>query len=68
MRTQNGQEPCTCLKTKADETEISKSLNHEEEEFLGYVKFHGLDSFIKSLKLANISLITTRMSIFSKSE
>ncbi|WP_103068688.1 hypothetical protein [Aquimarina sediminis] len=51
MRTQNGQETCTCLKSKAGKTAISQPLTDEEKEFLSYVKFHGLDSFIRSLKL-----------------
>jgi len=54
MQTQNGQTAClNGNHVESNDSKISKSLNHEEEEFLGYVKFHGLDSFIKSLKLVH---------------
>ncbi len=51
MRTQNGQEPCTCLKSKAVETEILKSLNSIEEEFIGNLKFQGIEELVNSLKM-----------------
>jgi len=53
MRTSNGQTACLNGKKveSVNNSGILKSLNSVEEEFLGYVKFHGLNSFIKSLKL-----------------
>ena len=58
MSTQNGQN--VCLKSKHSKTlngslviesKIPNSLNSSEAEFLDFVKFHGIDDFIKSLKM-----------------
>ncbi len=55
MLTHNGQTACLNGNhvESVNGSEILKSLNSFEQEFIGYVKFHGLDSFIKSLKLVH---------------
>lgn len=56
MRNTNGQNVClndSLLKSVngSVEPKISKHLNSSEAEFLDYVKFHGIDEFIQSLKM-----------------
>ena len=56
MRNTNGQNVCfesNLLKTVngSIEPKVSTLLNSSEAEFLDYVKFHGIDEFVSSLKM-----------------
>ena len=55
MRNSNGSNVCLNCKhsKKVDDSLLfdSKILNPLEAEFLDYVKFHGIDKFVKSLKM-----------------
>ncbi|MDN5215788.1 hypothetical protein QQ020_27165 [Fulvivirgaceae bacterium BMA12] len=56
MRNTNGQNVClndSLLKTVDGSTEpkVPTPLNASESEFIDYIKFHGIDEFIKSLRM-----------------
>ncbi len=54
MRTSNGQSVslnCDSANTSVDTRHVLKVLKPSETEFLEYIKFHGIDNFIKSLKM-----------------
>ncbi len=56
MRNTNGQNAClddNLLKTVngSSEPKVSTLLNSSEAEFLDYVKFHGINKFVVSLKM-----------------
>lgn len=60
MLTQNGQNGCfngnrskTVNGFLTVELEISDSFNSAEEEFFDYIKFHGIEEFINSLKMVH---------------
>ena len=57
MQTQNGHRICqnnSSTNTSVDTRQVSensKPLTPAQIEFIGYVTFHGIDSFIRSLKM-----------------
>ncbi|WP_109832366.1 hypothetical protein [Reichenbachiella versicolor] len=57
MQTQNGQSICqngSSAVTSVDTRQVSESsssLTPAQIEFIGYVTFHGIEDFIKSLKM-----------------
>ncbi|WP_109831122.1 hypothetical protein [Reichenbachiella versicolor] len=55
MRTQNGQTACLNSNhlESVNGSEILKPLNSIEQEFIGNLKFHGIEELIESLKMVH---------------
>jgi hypothetical protein len=49
MRTQNGQ--CPCTKNEENEATLTKPLHPKEADLLSYLRYHGVDDLINSLKM-----------------
>lgn len=49
MRNSNGQCPCTTNGT--NETTLNTPLHPKEVDLLGYLRYHGVDDLINSLKM-----------------